>query len=950
MKKLSNLQGVGLALLVIVVVGVGALYTIIAPRSFDDFRDRLVTGISTRLELEAAPGQPRPYHGELPSMAAVNIRNAVLEEVYAGLDYPWAMEFISERELLITEFGGHLKRLNLDSGELQEISGLPTIAAGRGQAGLMDIALHPQFEQNGLLYFSHAVEDPQRPGFFATAVSRAHYDATQLSDVQRLLVAQPYVDSLSNFGGALLFDLDGLLYVGIGDRTRDLQAQQKNSLNGKILRITDSGEPAPHNPFLEHPRLDPRVYALGVRNPQGLALHPTTGQVYESEHGPMGGDEINLLRPAANYGWPVISYGDNYNTQKKALGTRRDGLQQPLYYYLPSIATSPLAFYQGTMFDEWQNHLLVGPLRPGHVNKLDILNNQVLSEQRVLQEMEGRVRDIKVAGDGSIYFLAENGGRLYRLYRDFDSADLEQVEQRTGATVFRTACAQCHQSKRAGVPQVTRPQDWQLSQKTRQMLYQHALEGYGAMPPKGLCDNCSEAEIRAGVDHILQALKKRGATLSAAPDTRPNFIIMIADDLSWNDLSTYSNGTAATPNIEQLARHGLRYDNAFLTTSSCSASRASILTGRYPQSNGLAHLHEALAADEETLGKLLRDAGYYTAGLGKWHIGSNAKEQFDYVLEDNSETGTGHWIEALRNRPAGRPFFYWLASQDPHRPHTASKGELQYDPANITLPPGFVDGPGTRKKLAQYYAEISRFDRDVGRVIAELEAQGLLQSTLVMVMSDNGRPFFNGKLQLYDDGLKTPLVLSWPGTIPSGETREQLVSAIDLAPTLLELASAPIPEQLQGHSIAASFEDRTADIRPAIYGVRNWHQRNAHERAMRTREFFYKENQHPAQGDCHGDAQFGFSPAFKEFATEFHAGTLPAHVDNCFAPQRDAVELLAVSPDGHLLPGNLAERDEYRQTRQAMATALAQWRASTGDFDYQPVTDPRLNRGAREAQ
>jgi glucose/arabinose dehydrogenase/cytochrome c5 len=452
------------------------------------------------------PGQPMPYDGELPSVAWINVRDAVLAQVLQGLNYPWAFEFISPDRLLITEFAGTMKIFDVATGALVKVSGLPDIPSGVGQVGLMDVVLHPRFADNGVIYFSHAVTDPEDENLRATAVSRGVLKGDRLSDVERIFVATPYGKSPSNFGGALEFDREGFLYLAAGDRSRQKHAQNPELLTGKILRLTAEGEVPPDNPFVNDPRTDNAIYALGVRNPQGLVFDHETGTLFETEHGPMGGDEVNVLKPGANYGWPTITYGWNYTAKRIGIGTRAEGLEQPLYYYLPSTAVSPVAIYRGDMFPEWDGDLLVGALKGQHVSKLDVVDGAVKSEQRILQELKGRVRDIKVAPDGSIYFLVQNGGRIHRLYRD--SSLLEALKTRNGATVYKLACASCHSVEAAGIPQLADRDAWaDRITRGRDVLVDHAINGFGDMPPRGFCDNCSDEEIRAAVDFMLGKLQ-----------------------------------------------------------------------------------------------------------------------------------------------------------------------------------------------------------------------------------------------------------------------------------------------------------------------------------------------------------------------------------------------------------------------------------------------------------
>jgi N-sulfoglucosamine sulfohydrolase len=428
------------------------------------------------------------------------------------------------------------------------------------------------------------------------------------------------------------------------------------------------------------------------------------------------------------------------------------------------------------------------------------------------------------------------------------------------------------------------------------------------------------------------------AGCSPGPPARPNFVILIADDLGWNDLGAYGNRDVQTPRIDQLARQGLQFSQAFLTTSSCSASRASILSGRYPHSNGLVHLHQALPADQRTVAAYLGEAGYFTAAAGKWHIGTSAKEDFDRVVDDREGSGTGHWLDLLRSRPSERSFFLWLGSRDPHRPSDGGQEFRDRYQLPLQLPEGFVDGPGVQQELLDYYLEISRFDHDVGRVVDELERQGVLDSTLVIVMSDNGRPFHRAKLTLYDDGIKTPLIMAWPEGIRAAGHYRHLVSSIDLAPTLLELAGLEVPASMQGHSLVPAIWDREARIRDYVFAERNWHGKNAHERAVRSTEFLYKENQFPLHGDC-TRTQFSQSEAYRALDAARRRGELDEVGRACFRAERERTELFAASFDG-IDYRNLAADPEYREVRAELKRELDGWRESTGDFDYQPYERP----------
>lgn len=422
---------------------------------------------------------------------------------------------------------------------------------------------------------------------------------------------------------------------------------------------------------------------------------------------------------------------------------------------------------------------------------------------------------------------------------------------------------------------------------------------------------------------------------SAAESAPPNFVILIADDLGWQDLGAYGSQFAYTPNIDKLAEEGLRFTHFFLTTSSCSPSRASILTGKYPQTNGLVRLHQALPEDQPLVTNPLRERGYYTASIGKWHIGGKAKKHFDMVLEDHNGSGSGQWQRTLRERPKDRPFFFWLASVDPHRPHnTGAAFAGDYRDRPLALPANFAQGEGVRRELERYFQEVSQFDSDVGAVMQELEDQGVLSNTVVIVMSDNGRPFHLAKTLLTDDGIRSPFILYWPEGVARPGDFHGLVSAIDLAPTVLSLAGVAQPAGMQGRSFHHVLQDPGGQFRDHVFAVRNWHARNAHERAVRTGSHLYKENQYPRHGDC-VDSVYRTSPSFQALAAAHARGETAATVAECFEERRPDVELFEIAKDGSRSI-NLADQPEYLPIRNRLADLLSSWREETGDFDYVP--------------
>ncbi|MDJ0877819.1 MAG: sulfatase [Halieaceae bacterium] len=423
---------------------------------------------------------------------------------------------------------------------------------------------------------------------------------------------------------------------------------------------------------------------------------------------------------------------------------------------------------------------------------------------------------------------------------------------------------------------------------------------------------------------------------ASGPTAPPNIVIFIADDLGWDDVGAYGNSFIETPNIDALASGGLRFDNAFLTISSCSPSRASILTGRYPHTNGSMHLHQGLPEGEITFARHLRSAGYYTASIGKWHERGYVKKDFDRVVRDQSASGAEQWLPELRNRPRGRPFFFWLAALDPHRKYDDDEPDLPapIDPAAIELPWSFVDGPGVREKLAQYYREVQRFDRYVGDVVAYLEEEGEIDNTLIIVMSDNGRPFHVGKMTLYDVGIKTPFILHWPARIESPGVRSQLVSSIDLAPALLQLAGLKPPDAMQGHSLVPLIDGPDVEIRDRIFAERNWHRKDAHERALRTHSYLYKVNQYPLQGHC-SQGQYAKTPGHRALEAAVQAGEVDGWLADCFADEWPEEELYLIEA-GRQQWQNLAADPAYREVLERYRADMDRWRRETGDTDFEP--------------
>lgn len=467
----------------------------------------------------ANPEALRSSETKIPSMIELNIFDARLDLVLSGLDQPWAFEFISDSEVLITEISGKLSRYDLLSKKLTTIEGVPRTSAGLVQSGLLDVALHPDFARNHRIYLSYTISDEKTGKFHLTAVGSGVLEDNHLVDFKRIFSAEPFTWSPSNFGGALEFDNQGYLYVAIGDRSEHSFAQQGNRLQGKILRLKDDGSIPADNPFISIEGVNPAIYAFGVRNPQGLYFDRFSGRLFEAEHGPMGGDEVNIILRGGNYGWPDSSYGMNYLDiglgEVGQAGTHAGGMLQPLWYYLPSRGISKIAIYRGAMFPEWDGDLLVTALRGRSISKLDLDGSVIRSEYRMLPELEDRIRDIKIAGDGSIYILGQQGN-LFRLHRP-PAPPTPEINK--GKMIYTVVCAHCHDTGAEGAPTLSNGVAWlKIEKQARDLIYKHAIEGYRLMPERGLCTICSDHHIKTTVDYMLEQVHSSSA---GANDSAP---------------------------------------------------------------------------------------------------------------------------------------------------------------------------------------------------------------------------------------------------------------------------------------------------------------------------------------------------------------------------------------------------------------------------------------------
>lgn len=336
-----------------------------------------------------------------------------LDTIATGLERPWGITFLKNGNILIGDRNGKLYE-RTQSGDLIQIKGLPTIKEF-GQGGLMDLDLHPNYQENGLIYLSYTKPHPDDDKMLTTAVTRARLNNQTLVDKEEIFEALPYSTKRFHFGSRLEFDRDGYLYISVGDRgSRDDNPQALDNHCGKVHRIHDDGSIPEDNPFASQDGAMGSIYTYGNRNPQGLALNPIDGSLWEHEHGPRGGDEINIMQKGTNYGWPVISYGINYNGTIFTEETEKEGMEQPVMYWLPSIGACGMTFVKSDKYPNWENNLLSGSLRFKYLERAVIEGNKIVHTEKILENI-GRLRVVEVGPDGYIYVGVEEPGLVFRL-------------------------------------------------------------------------------------------------------------------------------------------------------------------------------------------------------------------------------------------------------------------------------------------------------------------------------------------------------------------------------------------------------------------------------------------------------------------------------------------------------------------------------------------------------
>lgn len=462
------------------------------------------------------------------------------ELVVDGIEVPWGMTWLPDGSMLVTDRSGEL--YHVKDGQKTSVKNVPEVFA-RNQGGLLDVMIHPNYETNGWIYITYSIVDKKEKGSH-TALIRAKLVDNALTSIEKLYQGSPNVKTAHHFGSRIAFDKDGYVYFTIGDRgKRDVNPQDITKDGGKVYRLHDDGRIPTDNPFVGQKDAKEAIFSYGHRNPQGMAVNPRTGQIWVHEHGPRGGDEINPVKKAVNYGWPVITYGINYSgttiTDEKA----RDGMEQPLYYWVPSIAPSGMAFVTSDKYPDLKGHLLVGSLKFQYLELLTLTQDEKVAKREKLLEGIGRVRSVRQGPDGYIYVGVDSEG-VFRMvsstakkkpvkkvektetakttettekvetttkkpttekstFTQLASVDKKEVEVslKKGKAVYNNVCAQCHLPSGKGVPSAFPPlagSDW-LKDKTVESIrsIKYGLKGEilvngkkynGVMLPLGLTD------------------------------------------------------------------------------------------------------------------------------------------------------------------------------------------------------------------------------------------------------------------------------------------------------------------------------------------------------------------------------------------------------------------------------------------------------------------------------
>lgn len=335
-----------------------------------------------------------------------------LDTIATGLEHPWGLAFLPDDSLLVTERAGRLRIIRDGKLVPEPVAGVPKLVVS-GQGGLLDVLLHPEFVDNRTLFLSYSHRDHDG---MTTRVVRATLEQGQLNNVEVIFEATPRSGTSRHFAGRMAFDDNGNLYIAVGDRGEMDRAQDTSDDAGGVHRITIAGEPASDNPGLDNTRINDTFFTWGNRNIQGMTVHPDTGEIWTHEHGPRGGDEINILSAGTNYGWPEITYGIDYSGMSITSRTEKQGMAQPLHYWDPSIAPSGMAFYTGSLMPQWRGDLFVGALKMRKLVRLRIKEGEVVEEEDLLTDLGARIRDVRMGPEGALWLLTDAPeGKVYRM-------------------------------------------------------------------------------------------------------------------------------------------------------------------------------------------------------------------------------------------------------------------------------------------------------------------------------------------------------------------------------------------------------------------------------------------------------------------------------------------------------------------------------------------------------
>tara|TARA_B100001769_G_scaffold63557_1_gene47188 strand:- start:329 stop:1831 length:1503 start_codon:yes stop_codon:yes gene_type:complete len=421
-------------------------------------------------------------------------------------------------------------------------------------------------------------------------------------------------------------------------------------------------------------------------------------------------------------------------------------------------------------------------------------------------------------------------------------------------------------------------------------------------------------------------------------EDKPNFIIFLADDISWDDFGCYGNEFVQTPNIDNLASEGMKFNNMYLTTSSCSPSRNSIMTGRYPHNTGAPELHTEPPLDMISLAEELKKGGYYTVSSGKFHLGDYVRRGFDMIYEERDVNGPGgedKWVSNLEERPMNKPFFLWYASYDAHRDWGLNEFSGTHEVNKLIPPEYLIDDKPTRLDLANYYDEIKRFDYSIGQVVETLKKQNVFENTFIIIMADNGRPFPHSKTRLNDQGVKTPFIVVYKKGKVFGKTNS-LASSIDIAPTILDYANIKIEKNFQGNSFKKLLNNPDKLFRNYVFAEHNWHDYESHQRMVRDKDFMLIENnrnQYPQLGPLDAVNSSSYLSLLKK--NELRETT--EIQKEIFIAPRPKEEFYDLKNDPFQRK-NLINSNAFIGKIDNLREVLNQWKENTGDSEPDQIT------------